>query len=94
MLSYGTLEGMYAALEDIRPALRKKLEAGREAAFLTRELSLLVADCQDIDIESGKLALTDDSALHAQMLQLGFRAFDQRLARWRATIIGVLGGTQ
>lgn len=41
--SFGTLEGVYANLEDasIRPKLREKLEAGRESAFLSYDLATI-----------------------------------------------------
>ncbi len=46
LLDFGTLEGVYAHLEDpsIRPKLREKLEAGREQAFLSYELATIRCD--------------------------------------------------
>ncbi len=42
---WGTLENIYAHLDEVKPdALRKKLEAGREAALLSRQLVQLVDD--------------------------------------------------
>jgi len=35
---YGDLEGIYAALDEIKTSLRKKLEAGKEMAMLSRRL--------------------------------------------------------
>lgn len=35
---YGTLEGIYAHLDELKGAVRKRLEEGRESAFLSKEL--------------------------------------------------------
>ncbi len=42
---YGTLEEIYRHLEELKPGVRKKLEAGRESALLSRELVTLALDC-------------------------------------------------
>ena len=43
LLKFGTLDGVYANLEDksIRPKLREKLEAGRDNAYLSYELATI-----------------------------------------------------
>lgn len=41
---FHTLEGIYAHLSDVRPALRSKLESGREHAFFCQRMALLVCD--------------------------------------------------
>jgi len=52
LLKFGTLDGVYANLEDafIRPKLREKLEAGRENAYLSYELATIVSEAP-IDFE-------------------------------------------
>lgn len=56
---FGDLEGIYAALEkgEIKGAMAKKLEAGREDAFFTREMAQLYTDIElpDFDLEKGKI---------------------------------------
>jgi len=42
---YGTLDEIYLHLEDLKPGVRTKLEAGRESAMLSRELVTLALDC-------------------------------------------------
>lgn len=42
---YKTLEGVYAALDEIKPAIREKLEKDRENAFLSRELGRIHIAC-------------------------------------------------
>lgn len=43
---YHTLEGVYEHLSDIRPTVRAKLEADREAAFFCQHMALLVSDIE------------------------------------------------
>ena len=52
LLKFGSLEGVYANLEDksIRPKLREKLEAGKENAYLSYELATIVPEAP-IDFE-------------------------------------------
>lgn len=60
--AYGTLDGVYAHVDEQKGALRTKLEAGRESAYLTKqvaeiwtdapvELDWEVADVNDCDFE-------------------------------------------
>jgi DNA polymerase-1 len=47
MREYGSLEGIYQNLDKIsKKAVRARLEAGREMAFLSRELIALKTDCE------------------------------------------------
>ena len=41
---YDTLEGVYEHLEEIRPAMRAKLEADKESAFFCQRMARLVCD--------------------------------------------------
>jgi DNA polymerase I len=53
---YDTLEGVYEHLADIRPTVRAKLEADREAAFFCQHMALLVEDIE-LPIPLSELAL-------------------------------------
>jgi DNA polymerase-1 len=62
---YGSLENVYASLEEIRGALKKKLEEGRESAFLSKELGTIdthvpveldLARCVAHDFDRNKVA--------------------------------------
>ena len=46
LLKFGTLDGVYANLEDdsIRPKLREKLEAGKDSAYLSYELATIIPE--------------------------------------------------
>ncbi len=52
LLKYGTLDGVYANLEDpaIKPKLKEKLENGKESAYLSYELATIVSEAP-IDFE-------------------------------------------
>src|SRR5438034_5054593 len=41
---YGSLDGVYEHLDELKPGQRKKLEEGREKAFLSRELARIKCD--------------------------------------------------
>lgn len=62
---FGTVENVYAHLEQVKEALRKKLEAGKESAFLSKKLgtidtaapvTLVLSDCVTHDFEQEKVA--------------------------------------
>lgn len=62
--AFGSLEGIYAALERVKPKVREKLEAEREMAFLSRQLGtidtnapvrLTLADCVTHDFDQAKI---------------------------------------
>ncbi len=49
---YGTLDNLYAHLDDVSGKLREKLESGRESAYLSRELATIRTDCNlDVTLE-------------------------------------------
>jgi len=54
LAEHGSLEGIYENLDGMKPALRKKLEEGRDTAFSSRELTRLRLD---EPLDAGDLAL-------------------------------------
>jgi DNA polymerase-1 len=70
---HGSLEGLYARLDGVRPALREKLAAGRRAAFLSRDLVRLRTDAP-VDADPAALAWTgpDLARLRALLRELEF----------------------
>lgn len=61
---YGSLEKIYESLENIKPALAKKLEADRESAFLSKTLATICKEVPvKIDTECMKVKEYDDSVL-------------------------------
>ncbi len=71
--AYGSLDGVYAHLEEVKPALRKKLEEGRDSAYLSYDLAKICREVPiDLQAEALKVAPFDAAALAAflQDLQL------------------------
>jgi DNA polymerase I len=79
--AHGSLDGVYASLADVTPeAVRRKLETGREAAFLSRELAEIRRDLAPADPAS--FAVADPArreAFRALLRELEFRSLEQRL---------------
>lgn len=59
---YPTLDAIYAHLDDLSPALRRKLEAGRDAARLSLQLARLVDDVPGIVYDFDRPGLRYDPA--------------------------------
>jgi DNA polymerase-1 len=55
---YKTLEGIYQNLDEVRPAIAKKLEEGKENAFLSERLSRIVRDI-DLAIDYNEAEITN-----------------------------------
>lgn len=70
---YETIEEVYAHLDELLPALRKKLEAGRESAFLSRELGTIDRNVPvSIDLEACRARSFDRGAVETLFRELGF----------------------
>ncbi len=86
--SYGSLDQVYAHLDQEKGALLKNLEAGKEAAYLSRDLSVI--DRQVPLIHPEKLLdqtttdLQDAKTLTALLTRLDFRSHKERLGLDRA----------
>ncbi|HEY9711582.1 MAG TPA: 5'-3' exonuclease H3TH domain-containing protein, partial [Oculatellaceae cyanobacterium] len=73
---YGTLEGIYASLDEIKGATKTKLEAGKQDAEHSRYLAQLAFDAPvDIDLEDGKLRGFDTQVLKPLLEKLEFQTF-------------------
>jgi len=61
---YGSLDEIYANIDNIEGAVRKKLEQGKESAYLSRELARIRTDLNiEIDPEQTKLTEPDPDKL-------------------------------
>lgn len=56
---YGSLDGIYAHLDDLSKGVRAKLEAGRESAYLSRELGRIITDVPDVALKLEEGRTTD-----------------------------------
>ncbi|YAF97477.1 MAG: DNA polymerase I [Nodularia sp. CChRGM 3473] len=74
--TYGSLEQIYAALDEIKGATQKKLAAGREDAQRSHYLAKIVVDVPlEIDLEDCKLTGFDTSILIPILEKLEFKTF-------------------
>jgi len=79
----GGLDAIYAGLEGIKPeSLKKKLEAGRESAYLSRELVTLVRDLEPLPggLEELALGRADADAARERFLSLEMKSLASRFS--------------
>jgi DNA polymerase-1 len=77
--SYGSLEGVYEHLDELKPAQRKKLEENRDKAFMSRELAKIKCDLpvDNIDFDKLKRQEPDRQVLHEIFSRLEFASLMQ-----------------
>ena len=77
---YGSLEAVYDVLDQLKPAVARKLEADREQAWLSRELAEICLTVPiDSDLEHYRLRQRDASRLADELVRLGFKSLLSRL---------------
>jgi DNA polymerase-1 len=73
---YGTLEAIYASLDQIKGAVKTKLEVGKQDAEHSRYLAQLKFDAPvNIELEDGKLEGFDTAVLKPLLEKLEFQTF-------------------
>jgi DNA polymerase-1 len=76
---YGTLDSVYAHLDEQPAGLRKKLEAGRESAYLSQKLARIVTDLViPFDLESARSDRFEPREVEALFRELEFRSLYSR----------------
>ena len=79
LLSYGTLDGIYAHLDELKETLRNKLESSRENAYLSYELATIRCEAPiEFAPEENLVREYDNDALYALFLKLEFQRLLQR----------------
>lgn len=77
---YGTLENIYAKIDELSEVLRRKLEAGRDSAFLSRRLCTIRSDVPlDFDLQSSEIVSLDRPPVVQFFEKLGFRSLISRV---------------
>ncbi len=72
---YKTLDGIYENLPLIKESVRKKLEAGKDSAYLSKKVALLMDDAPvDLDLEATDTHDLDVTALKSLLQKLEFRS--------------------
>ncbi len=85
---YQTLESVYEHLDEMKPSLRKKLEASRDSAFLSQRLARIVTDLV-IPLDLDKARPQQFNPEHVRKL---FRTLEFRSLLNRLTALEVLYG--
>ena len=73
LLDYGTLDGIYAHLDEIKEKLRAKLEAGRASAYMSYDLATIRCEAPiEFDPEDCRVQPYDEAALYELFTRLEF----------------------
>ncbi len=79
---YDTLENIYEHLADIKPTVAKKLEAGKELAFISKEVGRIWTDAPvELDWAVADVADTDLARVAAILKRLEFSSLVKRLPK-------------
>ena len=78
--AYGSMEGLYEHVDELKGKMKEKVEANRELAFLSRELATIVLDI-DFDEDFPAMALEPANAemLAPVLEELEFRTLSRRI---------------
>ena len=78
--SYDTLDGVYEHLNEVSASIKKKLEDGKESAYLSQKLATIVTDLNvPLDLEQARTEFFDPHKVEALFRELEFRTLIQRL---------------
>ena len=78
--TYDTLDNIYAHLDELSAGVKKKLEAGKENAELSRKLAQIVTDLDiPIDLEQARPHAFDPETIEGLFRELEFRSLMSRL---------------
>ncbi len=77
---YGTLDGVYDNIDSIKDTLRKKLEAGKDSAYMSKEIARLWTDAPvKLDFEAMDAHKLDTKKLNHLLQRLEFRSLINNL---------------
>src|SRR5664280_2756281 len=79
---YGTLDAIYAHLDEIEPRWQTKLAAGKDSAYMSYNLARIRTDLPvTIDLEQARTDAFDPAKVEAILSQLEFRTLVERLKK-------------
>jgi DNA polymerase-1 len=86
---YGNLDAIYAALDTMKGATKKKLEEGKDSAYHSRYMARIVTDVAlGVDLQTCKLTGFDTAAVAAALKHYELQQFINRLSRIQAALGG------
>ena len=82
LAKYGTLDAIYAHLEEIEPRWRTKLAAGKASAYMSYTLASIRTDLPvTLDLEQARTDAFDPAKVEAILRQLEFRTLVEKLKK-------------
>jgi DNA polymerase-1 len=88
---YGSIDGIYAATDNIKGAVKKKLEAGKADAYHSQHLARIVLDVPvEIELEDCKLKDFDEGALVPLLEKFEFKSFLSKIKQMHALLAAQL----
>lgn len=95
LAEYGSLDGIYAALPQIKSTIQKKLAEGKDAAYHSRHLAQIVLDVPlEIDLAECKLQGFERSKLEPIFRKLEFQKYLKQLEQIQQQFGGVIDKSQ
>src|SRR5918996_241048 len=77
---FGSLNGIYADLDEVKGKMRDRLAEHRESAFMSREVGRILCDLPvELDIEEARTGRYDRRAVAQRFRELEFRSLIDRL---------------
>ena len=77
---FGTLDGIYEHLDEVKGKLRDRLAEHRESAFMSREIGRIVIDLPvELDLDDARTGRYDRRAVAQRFRELEFRSLIDRL---------------
>ena len=77
---FGTLDGIYERLDEVKGKLRDRLAEHRESAFMSREIGRIICDLPvELNVEEARTGRYDRRAVAQRFRELEFRSLIDRL---------------
>src|SRR5581483_4091864 len=77
---FNTLDGVYKNLPEIKESLRKKLEAGKESAYMSKKIAAIWCDApMKLDLRAMDVTKLDPKQLRKLLMDLEFRSLVNNL---------------
>ncbi|MEM9091827.1 MAG: DNA polymerase I [Cyanobacteria bacterium P01_F01_bin.53] len=87
--AYGDLETIYASIEELKGAVKKRLETGKEDADQSKFLATIITDVPaETDLETCKLEGFDPNEVIPELKRLELQHFVNRLSKLQASFGG------
>lgn len=78
--TYGSLDGVYEHIDEIKGSLQSKLADNKDQAYLSQKLSRIVCDAPvELDLEAARLGRYDKPAIHELFRRLDFKSLLAKL---------------